>query len=249
VNDQGISELLGYAIMIGMVVTAVICVTSGAAGVIYSAAESISHSEAAASLETLAAIAVDVTRTNNTCYVAYELQMPAGYVLLAMDQGDDISRLSVKLGNKEVPAIRTGSIRLQSPFRSVSFEGGAVIGNDSGIVDIIREPSIFVASHDGQKGLYIYLVCIKADTGAISSDSHAILDIRAVSQRLESINVPAPSDTIISVSSRDPEGWAMFLQNEGFTVTCNGNTVTAVSGGVTDVHVTCVMLQVRPDRQ
>ncbi len=247
-NDQGISELLGYAIMIGMVATAVICVTSGAAGVISSAAERIGHSEATASIRTLAATAVEVARTNNTCYVAYELQMPAGYELLAMDQGDDITRLSVKLGSKEVPAIRTGSIRLESPFRSVSFEGGAVIGNDSGIVDIIREPSIFIASHDGRKGLYIYLVCIKADTGAVLSDSHAILDIRAVSQRSESINVSAPSDAIISISTRDPEGWAKFLRDEGFAVTCYGNTITTVSGGVSDVHVTCVTLQIRPDR-
>ncbi len=75
-NDEGVSELLGYAIMIGMVATAVICVTSGAAGVVSSAVKNIGYSEATASVKSLAAIAVDTARANNTCYVAYELQMP-----------------------------------------------------------------------------------------------------------------------------------------------------------------------------
>jgi hypothetical protein len=107
--------------------------------------------------------------------------MPAGYELLAMDQRDDVARLGIKLGNEEMPIIRMGSIRLQSPFRSVSFEGGAALGNDSGTIDIVRKPSVFVASHNGRKELYVYLVCIMADTGAIATGSHAILDIRAVS--------------------------------------------------------------------
>ncbi len=248
-NDHGISELLGYAIMIGMVATAVICVTSGAAGAIFSSSERISHSEATASIKSLAAIAMDTARTNNTCYVAYELQMPAGYELLAMDWRDDVPRFGVKLGDEEVPVIRMGSIRLQSPFRSVSFEGGAALGNDSGTIDIVRKPSVFIVSHNGRKGLYVYLVCITADSGTIASGPHAILDIRAVSQRSESFSVPVPSDAVIAISSRDPEGWVNFLESEGFAVTNNGNTVTATSGGVSDVHVTCVTLQVRPDRQ
>lgn len=248
-NDRGISELLGYAIMIGMVATAVICVTSGAAGAIFSSAERIGHSEATASIKSFAAIAVDTARTNNTCYVAYELQLPAGYELLAMDARDDVARLGIKLGDDEIPVIRMGSIRLQSPFRCVSFEGGAAFGNDSGIIDIVRKPSVFIASHNGRKELYVYLVCIMADTSVISAGSHTVLDIRAVSQRTESVSLPDPSDAIISISTRDPEGWTRSLESAGFAAATAGNTVTATSGGVTDVHVTCAIVQVRPERQ
>ncbi len=166
-----------------------------------------------------------------------------------MDRYDDVTRLSVKLGDEEISAIRTGNVRLQSSFRSVSFEGGAVFSNDSGIVSIIRKPSVFSASHDGRKGLYIYLVCIKTDTGVIPTGSHAIFDIRTESQQTESIIAPAPSNAIFSISSRDPDGWIQFLESEGFAVTYNGNTVTAVSGGVSDVHVTYVTLQIKPDWQ
>ncbi|OPY28522.1 MAG: hypothetical protein A4E28_01455 [Methanocella sp. PtaU1.Bin125] len=245
-NDSGVSELLGYAIIIGMVAIAVICVTTGAAGAIYSSAERIGYSEAKASISSFAAIAVETARANNTCYVAYELQLPPGYELLAMDMRDDIARIGVKLGEEEMPAIRVGSLRLQSPFRSVSFEGGAVVSNDSGIVDMVRKPSIFFASHDGRKELYVCLVGITADTGSITPGPHAVLQIRVASQRTESRSVPVPSDAVISISTRDPEGWATLLENAGFTVTIGGNTVVASAGGVTDIHVTSATVQVRP---
>lgn len=247
-NDTGVSELLGYAIIIGIAVIAVTCVTTGAAGAIYSSAERIGYTEAKASISAFAAIAVETARANNTCYVAYELQLPPGYELLAMDTPDDIARVGVRLGEEEMPAIRIGSVRLQSPFRSVLFEGGAVIGNDSGIVDVVRKPSIFFASHDGRKELYVCLAGITADTGSITTGPGAVLQIRAASQRTESRSVPAPSDAVITVSTGDPEGWARLLENAGFAVTTGGNTVVATAGGVTDIHVTCAMVQVRPER-
>jgi hypothetical protein len=64
---KGISELLGYAIAIGMVATAVICITSGAAGR-FLLGESAIGSDGI--VKSLAAITMDIARTNNTCYMA-----------------------------------------------------------------------------------------------------------------------------------------------------------------------------------
>lgn len=244
-NDRGVSELLGYAIIAGMVATAVICVTSGAGGMIVSSVERIAYNEATSSIESLADVAGETARANNTWDRAYELQAPAGYDLLVVDLHDDVSRLDVKLGDQEAPAIRMGSIRLQSPFRSISFEGGAAFGNDSGMVNVLRRPSVFIASHDGRKELYVYLVCIEAETGGTPAGGHTVMYARTTSQRSESISVPVPSEAVISITSRDPGGWLKALESRGFAVTCDGSTVTAIAGGVSGVHVTRVTLRVR----
>jgi hypothetical protein len=242
-SDEGVSELLGYAVLAGVVITAVVFVASGAGGAITSATESAGFSEAAQAVRSLAATASNVARVNNTYFTASEIQVPAGYELLVVDGIDDTARFAVSCGNREVFAAREGSIRLQSPFRSASFEGGAVFGNDSGLATIARKPSIFIASHGEEKSLYIFLTIVSADTCVITGGGPVVLDVRAAPG--QNLSQPTGGSVTIAVSSTCPEGWSAALRDAGFTVVQEGGRVTATMGGVTDVCIDCVALQVR----
>ena len=242
-SDEGVSELLGYAILAGVVITAVICIASGAGGAITAATEGASFSEASLAIRSLAATASNVAHANNTYFTAAEIQVPPGYELLLLDGPDDIASISVSDGDGELFAVREGSIRLQSPFRSVSFEGGGVYSNASGLADIVRKPSIFIAGHGRARSLYIFLTTIETDTRVVRGGSPVVLGVRATPG--QSISLPAGGPVTIAISSTCPEGWSGTLRDAGFSVSQEGDQVTATMGGIADVCIDCRALQVR----
>jgi hypothetical protein len=242
-RDDGVSELLGYAILAGMVITAVVFLASGAGGAITVTTESAGFSEARLAVRSLAATASSVARANNTYFTAAEVQVPAGYQLLTLDGNDDAARFAVSCGGGEIFAVREGSIRLQSAFRSVSFEGGAVFSNDSGLVDIVRMPSIFLARHEEDATLYIFITALSTDSRVVTGGTPVVLDIRARSG--QNVSKQADGQVTVAISSTCPEGWSAALENMGFTVRQEGSRITATMGGITDVCIDCVALQVR----
>lgn len=242
-SDEGVSELLGYAVIAGMVITAVICIASGAGGAIMLATENAGFTEAGLAVRAVAVTASDIARVNNTYYTATEVRMPAGYKLLALDGLDDVARFSVSCDSREMFALRTGSIRLQSPFRSAIYEAGAVFGNDSGLITAIRKPSVYTAGPAGSRSLYIFLTAVSTDSRVVAGGEAVVLDVRATAK--QNTSSPANGPVIISVSSACPEGWSAVFRDEGFSVEQEGNTVTAIMGGVTDVCIDCATLQVR----
>jgi hypothetical protein len=242
-NDEGVSELLGYAILAGMVITAVICIASGTGGVLVSAAESARITEASLAVRSFAATASNVAHANNTYFTAVEIQVPAGYELITLDGPDDIANITVSCGGHEIFAGRTGSISLRSPFRSVSYEGGAIFSNDSGSVNVVRMPSVFTAARGNERSLYVFLTAISSNASVIAGSKPIVLDVRAESRRNASRTTTGP--VTICLTSMCPDGWSAFLREEGFTVEQAGNKVTATIGGITDVCIDCATLRVR----
>lgn len=241
-SDEGVSELLGYAVLSGVVITAVLCIASGAGGAITSAAGSAGFSEAGLAIRSFSATASDVAHANNTYYIASEIQVPGGYELIALDRQDDVARIAVCSGNREIFAAGAGSIRLRSPFRSVVYEGGAVFGNDSGMVTVVRKPSVFIA--DGS--LYVFLTAVSADTAVVAGGRPVVLNVRAMSG--ETICQPVEGPVTISMTSTCPDGWFAIFREAGFSVTQEGSKVTAITGGITDVSIDCTTLQLRVER-
>jgi hypothetical protein len=244
-SDEGVSELLGYAILAGMVITAVVCIASGTGGVLVSATESARIAEASLAVRSFAATASNVAHANNTYFTAAEIQVPAGYELMTLDGSNDVASTTISCGGREIFAGRTGSISLRSPFRSVSYEGGAFFSNDSGIVNVIRTPAIFVASQGGDRTLYVFLTVISSNATVIAGSRPVVLDVRAESGR--NISQPAGGPVTICLTSMCPDGWSAILREKGFAVGQAGNKVTATLGGITDVCIDCATLRVRAE--
>jgi hypothetical protein len=242
-SDDGVSELLGYAILAGMVITAVVCIASGTGGILVSAAESARIAEASQAVRSFAVTASNVAHANNTYFTAAEIQVPAGYDLMTLEGSDDIASITVSCGNLEIFADRMGSIRLRSPFRSVSYEGGAIFSNDSGSVSVIRKPSVFIVGQGEERTLYVFLTRVSSNISVITGSKPVVLDVRAESRR--NISQSAESPVTICLVSMCPDGWSVILREEGFAVEQAGNKVTATLGGITDVCIDCATLRVQ----
>jgi hypothetical protein len=242
-RDEGVSELLGYAILAGMVITAVICIASGTGGVLVSATESARIAEATLAMRSFAATASNVAHANNTYFTATEIQVPAGYELMTLGGSDDIASITVCCGDQEIFAGRTGSIRLLSPFRTVSYEGSAIFSNDSGSVNVVRMPSVFTAVHGSDRSLYVFLTAISSNASVIAGSKPVVLDVRAGSRR--NVSRTAAGPVTICLTSMCPDGWAAIFREGGFAVEQAGNKVTATMGGITDVCIDYATLQVR----
>ena len=245
-GDDGVSEMLGYAILVGIVISAIICLTSGAAGAISSAVEEMGFAEAGLAMRSFAAAAVNTAYNNNTCFTATEVQVPAGYELLALDASDDIARISITCGGQELFSAREGCIRLQSPFRSVTFEGGGAFSNDSGYIDIVQEPPISVALSYGASTLYVNLISVSTESTVIRGGAPAILYARADARRSKIVSVSPDANVTISITSREPGGWQRYFEETGFFTAGKGSAITATIGGITDVYIDQTTIQVRP---
>ncbi len=234
-NEEGVSELLGYAILIGVAMTAIICIASGSAGMISSSAGGTGLSEAALSIKSFANAAMEVVRENNSFFTIAEVQTPPGYELIALDADDDMARIAIVCEGSVLYDVRLGSLRLQSPFRAVVCEGDAVFVNDSGSTEIARRPSIFFAGREGGTALYVYLASIATNSRVISGGSTALLELKAEGRESGRVSVNPAATTTIYIWSQEPEGWSTALQEKGFTVTCDGRSVTATKGGISTV--------------
>jgi hypothetical protein len=243
-SDEGVSELLGYAVLAGVVITAVLCIASGVGGVVTSAAVSAGYSEAGLAVRSFATAVSDAACASNTYYTASEVRVPAGYELVVLDSTDDMARFTISAGSREIFDRSLGSVRLRSPFRSVTYEGGAVFADDSGLIDVVHKPSVFTAGESGRL-LYIFLPAVKADTTVIAGGRSVVLDVRAMSG--EKISVAAEGPIKISVASTCPDGWSAVFRDAGFQVTQENGKVIAIMGGITDVSIDCTTLEVRTD--
>jgi hypothetical protein len=248
VNDRAVSELLGYAILAGTTIIAVIFLASGAGAMITSAIVKTELSSTATSMEAFASSACRAACDNNSYFTACEIAVPAGYRIYIVDGGDDFRSLSVYCGGEKRWSVRTGSARICSPFTSVCFEGGAVFINDSGLAGVEKRPSVYMVQDGKNVSLYLSMICLAADTGAPSKEGPVVLTVKAESQGSERWEVPAGAQTAIVVSTGDPEGWGCVFRDMGFAVSYNGSLVTATSGGVSGVYASHTVVQVACSR-
>jgi hypothetical protein len=110
-------------------------------------------------------------------------------------------------------------------------------------VNIIRTPSVFIATNEDERSLYVFLTTISSNATVIAGSKPVILSVRAESRR--NVSQTAGDPVTICLTSLCPGGWSSILRERGFAVEQAGNKVTATIGGVTDVCIDYATLQVR----
>ncbi|HEY3422143.1 MAG TPA: hypothetical protein VGK13_03215, partial [Methanocellaceae archaeon] len=128
-DERGVSEILGYTVLVGVVSLAAIGLMAAGMGMMQSTENDMEFSGSSGALCSLAQAAFTAAETNNTFYSVHEISVPSGYDLEVHDRNDDSSVLEIYSGNTPLGSLRMGSIRMGSPFRSAIFEGGAVTSN------------------------------------------------------------------------------------------------------------------------
>ncbi|WP_174590434.1 hypothetical protein [Methanocella conradii] len=234
-GEDAVSELLGYAVLAAVVSIAAAGLLAGSMGVISSSERGMEYSGSISAFKGLEGIVSFVVEDDNTFYVAYEMSVPRGYELLAMDVHDDYRSISIYSGSSRLAFLPMGSIALRSPFRTISFEGGAVISNDTGLVKAESAPAIHaIPLASGKKALYMSITAVSCDS-FVRREGPITLYVKCSSS--EAISWGVPEGLTIWVRSGDLKAWKDSFDGCGLTTAYEGGALKATSNEVSEIHV------------
>ncbi len=237
-DNCAVSEILGYTVLVAVVSLAAIGLMSAGIGMLQSTEGGMEFSGSAGALCSLAQAASAAAETNNTFYSVHEMSVPSGYDLEVHDRNDDSSVVDIYSDDTLLESLRMGNVRLRSPFRSITFEGGAVTSNDSGNMRYLRSPSIHLVKSTGYANIiYLDMVSVLSST---FTDCGGTLNIgvRCDSITTKKLNTEGSVVTVY-VSCGEPSAWERELKEAGFITNYQDGRLKAVSSEVSHVYVTC----------
>lgn len=247
-DDSGISEMLGYVMILGVTITGTIGLSVACLSVISCSTGYIELVGAVNSVKALSDTMDRVSGSSSQCTAVYELYAPEGYDLMVTDACDDLNAIRIYRNGVQIAQYRTGGLSVSAPFRRVVYEGGAVYSNESGRAIIESRPHVFtVRSPAGETALYMGLTCIHSETLAVPGGRQALLGLRHMSVVHDAYPLNAADSIMIEVVTREPECWSEHLSKIGFSTAIGDGMVTAVSGGMTEATIICKHVEVTGD--
>jgi len=237
IDDAGVSELMGYTVLVAVVSIASVALLAGSLGTLSASEKQLEYEGSISSLRSFGNIVTGSVQSNNTFDTAFEMVVPSGYELIVRDKHDDFRSVSIYSNSAPLAFLPTGSIALDSPLRSVTFEGGAVITNETGLVSSKITPCIRAATlPSGKKALYMSIVSVSAGT-FIGHPGTETLYARCVSTKPMSLHIPDGGRATIYVRSGDLPAWKGAFEGCGLAVTYENGAVKASSTEVSDIYV------------
>ena len=244
-NDDAVSELMGYTVLVAIVSIAAVGLLAGGMGTLTATEKKMELTGSVNSLKSFASLAETAVETNNTFFAARELSVPPGSDLLVKDKHDDFRYLSIYNGNQQLAFLQFGSIGIRSPFRSVSFEGGAVISNDTGQVTGELPPAIYtIKVSPSTQALYISIISISSDS-FVRHSGPATLYVRCTSVTPMIWHLNGSPSVIVRAASDNARAWGEKLEECGFSVTYGDGSIKATDNQITDVYVTYSEVEVK----
>jgi hypothetical protein len=237
-DDGGVSELMGYTVLVAVVSIAAAGLLTGCMATLAGTEKQLEFSCAGASLKSLGNIMAGAVESNNTFYTAFEMSVPEGYDLIVKNRNDDFRSIGIYEDDRAVAFLLLGSIRLESPFRTGTFEGGAVSMNDSGTGTCWTFPVFHaIERYDGRKALYISAISVSSDS-FVAHSGPITLRIRCRSVDTFEAHGSSGHPMTVKVESSDGPAWKERLEKCGFNVKYEDGTIIATLGEAADVYVT-----------
>jgi len=248
-DDNAVSELMGYTVLVAVVSLAAIGLLTGGMGTLSAAEKQMEFTGSVASLGSYADIVSMAVETNNTFFTAHEMSVPQSYDLIVRDAHDDFRSIGIYENDTQLAFVQLGSVRLRSPFRTVTFEGGGgVISNDTGLTTGELSPSIHTIDiGKGKQALYISVVSVSADS-FVTHSGPVTLYVRCSSVSPMVWHLHSATATL-RISSGDREAWIGQLEKCGFSVGYEDGAIKATNKEVSDIYVTYAVVEVKKDGQ
>ncbi len=236
-NDEAMSELLGYTVLVAVVSIASVGILAGSLGPLSAAEKHMEYAGSVSALGSLKNVISGAIDSNNTYYAAYEFSVPPGYDLVLRDKHDDFRSLAIYSNSGQLAFLPIGSITLRSPFRTAAFEGGAVVSNETGLVKAEKSPQLsMVRLPSGKKALYMSVTSISCGS-YVRHAGPVTLFIKCSTVSPMSWHVPDGATVTIVARSGDPGAWQERFESCGFATTRNESTISATSGEVSEIYV------------
>ena len=238
IKDDGVSELMGYTVLVAVVSIASAALLAGSMGTLSASEKSLGLGSSVSSLRSFDDIVAGVVSSNNTYDSAFEMSVPPGCDLAVRDKHDDFRSISIYSGSTLLAFLPIGSVTISSSFRSVTFEGGAVISNDTGLVKTEIKPAMSVAPlPSGKKALYMSVPTISSRS-FIDHSGPVTLYARCNSSRPMSWHIPDGSTVIIYVRSGNLAAWKEVFDGLGLAASYENGALKASGTGISDIYVT-----------
>lgn len=245
-DDRGVSEILGYTVLVAVVSIAAVGLMSAGMGTLQSTERNMELTGSAGAMGSFAQAASAAVETGNTFYTVHEMSVPGKYELVTLDRNDDVSTLKVYEGNTLLASLRMGSVSLRSPFRSVTFTGGAVTSNNAGEIEERQSPYLYaVELPSGKKAVYVTVIAVSCDTFTRGTGT-VDLGIKCGTVTPMKYSIGDGSIVTIAVAGCDAAGWECPLKEAGFNIQYEDGTLKASSGSVSYVYVTDATIDVKP---
>jgi hypothetical protein len=246
-DDRGVSELMGYMVLVAVVTIAAVGLLTGCMGTLEATENQMEFTGAAASLKSMGSIMAGSVETNNTFYTAFGMSVPPGFDLTVRNKYDDFRSIGIYQDNSSVAFLPLGSIRLESPLRSSTFEGGAVIANDSGIITLETRPAIHVVKQDnGEKALYISAISISSESFVAHSGAITLL-VKCKSLKTFVIHPSPGANVSIRVETSEGQAWKSSLEECGYSAEYDDGALIITIGDSSDIYVTYAEADVKRD--
>lgn len=235
-DDSAMSELMGYTVLVAVVSIAAVGLLAGSMSSASAVEKRMELSGSAYSLKSFAGMADSAIGENNTYYAACAMGIPSGYELIVLDRHDDFRSISIYSGSNMLTYLPSGSVSVRSPFRSASFEGGAVLSNDSGLAAMEKSPAVYVMDlGSGKKALYVSIASVSCDSSVLRG-SAATIYAKCSSVKPMRWDVADGSAIALRVRSGEPEAWGEYLERCGFNVSYEDGEAVATIGEVSYVY-------------
>lgn len=220
-DDRGVSEVLAFVLVFGIILTSVAILSVTGFQAMDSYQESEQQRNADRAMQTLADNFNDVLRYDGLEERYGELTVRGGTVTV---DGDGGPVLEIEDGNGNThldefdqfdDSITLGSLTYESGSETISYEGGAVTREtDSGGGLVVSDPQFRYNEHDSHENVaVISLVKIDGDRRSIQTDGSQGFSISAVNRTTELFE----DDVEITVSGGDENDvWETYLDEEGW---------------------------------
>jgi hypothetical protein len=246
-DDSGVSELMGYTVLVAVVSIAAVGLLTGCMGTLEATENQMEFTGAAASLKSMGSIIAGSVETNNTFYTAFGMSVPPGFDLIARNKYDDFHSIGIYEDNNSIAFLPLGSIRLQSPLRSSTFEGGAVIANDSGLITLEVKPAVYVVKQDnGKKALYISAISISSESFVAHSGAITLL-VKCKSLKTLVVHPSPGANVSIKMETSEAQAWKSRLEECGYSVEYDDGALITTVGDSSDIYVTYAEADVKRD--
>jgi hypothetical protein len=210
---------------------------AGSMGALSATEKHMEYMGSASALGSFGNIVSDIVRSNNTFDTAFEMSVPPGCDLLVTDKHDDYRSLSIYSNSAQLAFFPMGSVSMASPFRSVTFEGGAIITNETGLVTAERGPAVHTTTlPSGKKALYISITSISSDS-FVSHAGPITLFVKCASVKPMSWHVPDGATVIIRARSGDTQVWKEAFEECELNVEYVNGAVRASGSNISDIYV------------
>jgi len=219
--DNAVSDIVGFMLILSIMIISLAMITLYAHPILDKSKDDIYFSNMEQSFSLLHSDTSDIASGRSTIKTR-DLNIANAH----MSFDPDSTNISISFPTGAPILYSAGRIEYDIKDRKVCLENGALLSSYGTGSIVINEPFIYT---DGETTV---INLVQLDGPAFSIGGEGIVRIIQQKNFTESLVYPDPQNLNITINSQYANGWATYLEKQGFTIiSTTSDTVTAIING------------------